>query len=242
MKRALSIQEDEIIRSNLQALQKQTRFKVPNIDVPIEIELPEIEAPTGMVGQVSAAAGASPSATPATGTAIGRSDDIPIPPTSQIGRAVVKAALNMRGIPYSWGGGGPSGPSRGFAQGANTVGFDCSSLMQYAFAKYGVNIPRVTYDQYRAGTPVPVDKMQPGDLMFFRASSRGPEHVGMYVGNGQFLHAPRTGDVVKLGSVSDRSDLVGVRRYGVGAKAPAGSGSSKKKPNQNKRQVIRVRG
>jgi cell wall-associated NlpC family hydrolase len=126
----------------------------------------------------------------------------------------VKAALQMRGIPYSWGGGGPGGPSRGFAQGANTIGFDCSSLMQYAFAKYGVKIPRVTYEQFRAGTPVPVDRMQAGDLMFFRPTSRGPGHVGMYVGNGQFLHAPQTGDVVKLSRVTDRSDLVGVRRYG----------------------------
>ena len=179
MRRSLSIQDDEIIRSNLHTLQKQSRFKIPNIDVPIEIELPEIEAPTGMVGDVGAAAagvipGATTGATPTTGTALGRSDDVPIPSTSQIGKAVVKAALNMRGIPYSWGGGGPGGPSRGFAQGANTVGFDCSSLMQYAFAKYGVSIPRVTYEQYRAGTPVPVDKMQPGDLMFFRASSKRP--------------------------------------------------------------------
>jgi cell wall-associated NlpC family hydrolase len=231
-RRSLSIEEDEIIRSNLHALQKQTRFKVPNIDVPIEIELPEIDAPSGMVsatGVASSAGGA------VTGQAIGTSDDIPIPPSSAIGKAVTKAALNMRGIPYSWGGGGPSGPSRGFAQGANIVGFDCSSLMQYAFAKYGVNIPRVTYDQYRAGTPVPRSKMQPGDLMFFRASSRGPEHVGMYVGNGQFLHAPQTGDVIKLARVSDRSDLVGIRRYGVGAKAPAAS-----KPAKNKRGRVRV--
>jgi cell wall-associated NlpC family hydrolase len=220
----LSIEEDEVIRSNLKSLQKQTRFKVPNIDIPIEVELPEVESPTGMVGSVGAAAGATPGVTPTgqpvTGEAIGRSDDVPIPNASAIGKAVVKAALNMRGIPYSWGGGGVSGPTRGFAQGANTVGFDCSSLMQYAFGKYGVTIPRVTYDQYRAGTPVPVGKMQPGDLMFFRASSRGPEHVGMYVGNGQFLHAPRTGDVIKLGKISDRSDLVGVRRYGIGAKGP----------------------
>jgi len=224
-RRPLSIEDDEIIRSNLQTLQKQSRFKVPNIDVPIEIELPEVDAPPGMVADVSAAAsgdlssiaGAAPTVS---GQAIGTSDDIPIPPTSQIGKAVVKAALNMRGIPYSWGGGTPAGPSYGFEQGANIKGFDCSSLMEYAFAKYGVTIPRVTYDQYRAGTPVPVGKMQPGDLMFFRASSRGPEHVGMYVGNGQFLHAPRTGDVIKLARVSDRSDLVGVRRFGVGVKVP----------------------
>jgi cell wall-associated NlpC family hydrolase len=199
----LSIKQDEALRDNLKILQKQTRFKVPNIDVPVEIDLPEVTAPTG---QVAAATVAS--------MPMGTAADIPIPPTSKIGRAVVKAALQMRGIPYSWGGGGPGGPSKGIAQGANTVGFDCSSLMQYAFAKYGVKIPRVTYEQFRAGTPVPVDRMQAGDLMFFRPTSRGPGHVGMYVGNGQFLHAPQTGDVVKLSRVSDRSDLMGVRRYG----------------------------
>lgn len=199
----LSIEQDEALRDNLKILQRQTRFKVPNIDVPVEIDLPEVESPVGGVAAGMVA-----------NTPAGTAADIPIPPTSKVGRAVVKAALQMRGIPYSWGGGGPGGPSKGFAQGANTVGFDCSSLMQYAFAKYGVKIPRVTYEQFRAGTPVPLKKMQAGDLMFFRPSAQGPGHVGMYVGNGQFLHAPQTGDVVKLSRVSDRSDLVGVRRYG----------------------------
>ena len=199
----LSIGEDEALRSNLKIMQRMSRFKVPNIDVPVEIDVPEVTAPTGQVAAATV-----------TGMPMGTAADIPIPPTSKIGRAVVKAALQMRGIPYSWGGGGPGGPSRGFAQGANTIGFDCSSLMQYAFAKYGVKIPRVTYEQFRAGTPVPVNRMQAGDLMFFRPSAQGPGHVGMYVGNGQFLHAPQTGDVVKLSRVTDRSDLMGVRRYG----------------------------
>jgi cell wall-associated NlpC family hydrolase len=211
--RALSSDDDAIIRSNLKTLQKQTRFKVPNIDVPVEIETPNVAPsvtglPAGGAGGVS----------PVTGVAAGTSADIPIPPTSKVGEAVVKAALQMRGVPYSWGGGGPGGPSKGFAQGANTVGFDCSSLVQYAFSKYGVNVPRVTYDQFRAGTPVPVNAAKPGDLMFFSPSSRGPGHVGIYVGNGQFLHAPQTGDVVKLSKVSDRSDLLGIRRFGAGKK------------------------
>lgn len=213
--RSLSIGEDQALRDNLKILQSKTRFKVPNIDVPVEIDLPELNVPTGAVGDASAIASG---VNPVTGKPIGTSDDVTIPPSSQIGRAVVKAALQMRGIPYSWGGGGPGGPSRGFAQGANIVGFDCSSLMQYAFSKYGVTIPRVTYDQFRAGTPVPVNAAQPGDLMFFRPSSQGPGHVGMYIGNGKFLHAPQTGDVVKISSVSDRSDLMGIRRFGVGKK------------------------
>jgi len=198
----LSIQEDEALRDNLKLLQKQTRFKVPNIDVPVEIDLPEVRASTGNVGNASAILNQSDMA------------NIPIPPSSKIGQAVVRAALQMRGIPYSWGGGGTGGPSKGIAQGANTVGFDCSGLVQYAFAKYGVKVPRVTYDQFRAGTPVPTNAMRPGDLVFFHPGSNGPGHVGIFIGNGKFLQAPQTGDVVKVSNLSDRSDLVGVRRFG----------------------------
>ena len=200
----LSIQEDEALRSNLKILQKQTRFKVPNIDVPVEVDLPEVNAPTGAVGATQAAIGGM----------LGYSNDIPIPPTSKIGAAVVRAALQMRGVPYSWGGGGAGGPSKGIAQGANTVGFDCSGLTQYAFAKFGVKIPRVSYEQFRAGKPVPLNAMRPGDLVFFHPGSNGPGHVGIFIGNGKFLQAPQTGDVVKVSNLADRNDLMGVRRFG----------------------------
>ena len=198
----LSIQEDEALRDNLKLLQKQTRFKVPNIDVPVEVDFPEVSATTGNVGNASAKLNQLGGA------------NIPIPPTSRIGEAVVRAALQMRGMPYSWGGGGSGGPSKGIAQGANTVGFDCSGLVQYAFAKYGVKVPRVSYEQFRAGTPVPTNAMRPGDLVFFHPGSNGPGHVGIFIGNGKFLQAPQTGDVVKVSNLSDRSDLVGVRRFG----------------------------
>lgn len=201
----LSIQEDEALRRNLKTLQKATRFKVPNIDVPVEVDLPEVNAPTGRVGATQAAI---------TGGPLGYSNDVPIPPTSKIGSAVVRAALQMRGVPYSWGGGGPGGPSRGIAQGANTVGFDCSGLVQYAFSKFGVKVPRVTYEQFRAGTPVPLNAMRPGDLVFFHPTSNGPGHVGIFIGNGKYLQAPQTGDVVKISNLADRTDLLGVRRFG----------------------------
>jgi cell wall-associated NlpC family hydrolase len=199
---SLSIGEDEALRANLKILQKQTRFKVPNIDVPVEVDLPEVNAPSGQVGNSSAALNAFKNA------------NIPIPPTSKIGQSVVRAALQMQGIPYSWGGGGPGGPSKGIAQGANTVGFDCSGLTEYAFAKFGIKIGSVTYDQFRAGKPVPKNAMRPGDLVFFNPGSQGPGHVGIFIGNGKFLQAPQTGDVVKVSDLSSRSDLVGVRRYG----------------------------
>ena len=216
-----------VVRQNLQTLQKQAQIKVPGIDVPVEVEgkipdlvqqsaqslLSEPSAPIGRLRSPRGAAGAA-GVVPATGSALGYANDIPIPPTSKIGAAVVRAALQMRGVPYSWGGGGAGGASKGIAQGANTVGFDCSGLTQYAFAKYGVTIPRVSYEQFRAGTPVPVNAMKPGDLVFFHPGSNGPGHVGIFIGNGKFLQAPQTGDVVKISELSGRSDLVGVRRFG----------------------------
>ena len=119
-----------------------------------------------------------------------------------IGAAAVEIAKRYIGTPYSWGGGTDEGPSRGFDQGANTVGFDCSSLMKYAYAQLGVKIPRVTYDQVNAGVEVPRSQLQAGDLILF-AHGSDVHHVGMYIGDGKFIHAPHTGDVVKISSLDD---------------------------------------
>ena len=124
------------------------------------------------------------------------------------GGAAVGAADDWLGTPYSWGGGTPSGPSKGFGRGANTVGFDCSSLVQYAWAKAGVQLPRTTYDQIKVGTAVnPGDRSKwvPGDLLF---PSTG--HVQMYVGGGKVIEAPRTGGRVQI--VPARSSYIAVRR------------------------------
>jgi cell wall-associated NlpC family hydrolase len=125
----------------------------------------------------------------------------------------VKAAQSQLGVPYSWGGGSPTGPTRGFGRGANTVGFDCSSLVQFAWAKSGVKIPRTTYEQVKVGRPVPsLAQAAPGDLLFSRPGPRGPEHVQMYLGNGQVLHAPRTGGKVEVRPI-DR-EYIAIRRPG----------------------------
>ena len=185
---ALSNESDQALRDNLAILQKHTQFKVPGIDVPVQVDLPELNAPTG---QVAVAA-----------RQLGKYGNVPIPPTSRIGAAVVRAALQFRGVPYKWGGEDPN------------TGFDCSGLVQYVFKKYGVNVPRVTYEQFRSGTPVPLNSMRPGDLVFFHPSAQGPGHVGIFIGNGKYLQAPQTGDVVKISNLSDRTDLLGVRRFG----------------------------
>lgn len=128
--------------------------------------------------------------------------------------AVVNAATKWLGTPYSWGGGGPSGPSLGFGRGANTKGFDCSSLLQYAYAQEGVAVPRVTYDQWKTGQAVPTQNLRPGDAVFFNMGSKGPEHVGIYMGGGKFIEAPHTGAQVRVSDLSSRSDYLGARRYG----------------------------
>lgn len=193
--------------STLGSIGRQKLY-IPIVDAVLRadpgVDLPSVDAAGAAIaegGANLALAGGIPSGS----VAVGQGD--------RIGRGIAQAAGKYLGTPYSWGGGGPGGPSRGFAQGANTVGFDCSSLVQYAYSKFGINVPRVTYDQYRAGFAVEPGKAQAGDLVFFNPGAQGPGHVGIYLGNGNFLHAPQTGDVVKVSKLSDRSDLVGIRRY-----------------------------
>jgi cell wall-associated NlpC family hydrolase len=123
---------------------------------------------------------------------------------SAIGASVVAAARQWLGTPYSWGGGGLTGPTQGFGRGASTVGFDCSSLARYAWyhATGGaVLLPRVTTDQAATGRLLPPGSpLAPGDLMFFHDPADPPtvyHHVGIYAGAGAMVHAPRTGAFVE---------------------------------------------
>jgi peptidoglycan DL-endopeptidase CwlO len=98
---------------------------------------------------------------------------------------VVGIAMQYLGVPYVWGGASPRG-------------FDCSGLVMYVFAQIGVSLPHSSYAQYNMGSAVSMDQLQPGDLVFFTGAS----HVGIYIGGGQFIHAPHTGDVVKISALS----------------------------------------
>jgi peptidoglycan DL-endopeptidase CwlO len=117
-------------------------------------------------------------------------------PASQYG-GVVGIAMQYLGTPYVWGGASPGG-------------FDCSGLVVYVYAQVGVSLPHSSYAQYAAGVPVSMSELQPGDLVFFY----GLGHVGIYIGGGSFIHAPHTGDVVKISSISGSyaSSFVGARR------------------------------
>lgn len=123
--------------------------------------------------------------------------------------SVVSTVSKYLGTPYVYGGSSPSG-------------FDCSGLMQYAFAQNGITIPRRSQEQFNftANSRITnMDDLQSGDLVFFKSTgtASAPGHVGIYVGNGQYIHAPRTGDVVKVSNLSDRSDFVGGGRVSGGA-------------------------
>jgi cell wall-associated NlpC family hydrolase len=118
------------------------------------------------------------------------------------GARAVAGALRWLGTPYSWGGGGPSGPSLGFGPGGSTVGFDCSSLAQFAWKQAGVSLPRVTDAQAAALPHVALGSpLQAGDLLFFAtpgAAGGSYHHMGIYDGQGNMVHAPRTGKTVEV--------------------------------------------
>ena len=124
-------------------------------------------------------------ATPSTPTALGPGH----PEAAQI-------ALRYLGVKYVWGGATPDG-------------FDCSGLVMYVYAQLGIQLPHFAAAQYALGQAVPRDQLQPGDLVFFD----GLNHVGIYIGGGQMVHAPQTGDVVKITPISAFGNrYVGARR------------------------------
>ena len=118
------------------------------------------------------------------------------PPASSVGAGAVQAAMSRLGAPYVWGAAGPTT-------------FDCSGLVVWAFAQVHVSLPHYSYAQMAMGSPVSAADLQPGDLVFFY----GGGHVGIYIGGGQFIHAPHTGTVVQVTSLGGYG-LTAARRIG----------------------------
>ncbi|MGP4001715.1 C40 family peptidase [Streptomyces sp. 8N706] len=140
-------------------------------------------------------------------------------------RTVLKAALSQRGVPYSWGGGTAHGPSRGICcspsgkSGARITGFDCSGLTTYAFAAAGIRLPRTADDQAGRGKRIPAsagrDALLPGDLVFYGylpGNDYSIYHVGIYLGNGQMINAPRPGTTVRIDPIGAMTGYAGGAR------------------------------
>ena len=141
--------------------------------------------------QQTAAAESQAAANPI-GIAAASPEGAAVAPPSRYG-GVVGIAMQYLGTPYVWGGASPSG-------------FDCSGFVMYVYSQVGVSLPHSTYAMWGMGVPVSQDQLQPGDLVFFY----GLGHMGIYVGGGQYIHSPHTGDVVKISSIS--GGYVGARR------------------------------
>jgi cell wall-associated NlpC family hydrolase len=160
-------------------------------------------ATTGAVPRPFPGASAPPIATVPTRT------PTPTPPTSTdvlttppVATPLLAAALSYRGVPYRNGGSDPTG-------------FDCSGFVQWVFAQQGRALPREVREQYQIGKQVDRNDVQPGDLVFFETVSRGASHVGIALGNDQFVHAPSSRGVVRTESYSIdywKQRYVGARR------------------------------
>ena len=119
------------------------------------------------------------------------------PVNSSVAQQAIAFARQQLGKPYVWGATGPDS-------------FDCSGLTQAAYKAAGISLPRTTYDQVDVGTRVSEDNLQPGDLIFFYSDV---SHVGLYIGNGEMIHAPHTGTVVKIAPITEMPFYGAVRPY-----------------------------
>ncbi|MCY0869803.1 MAG: NlpC/P60 family protein [Firmicutes bacterium] len=121
---------------------------------------------------------------------------------TSIGAAIAQDALELVGRPYVWGGASPA------------VGFDCSGLVQYVLSEVGIAAPRTSWQQFQFGVPVSIDQLLPGDLLFFATYASGASHVGIYIGNGEFVNALNSSTGVIVSALSNpyfASRLLGAR-------------------------------
>lgn len=128
---------------------------------------------------------------------------VPLPkPRTFAGETVASTALGLRGVRYRLGG-------------ADLSGFDCSGLVRYVFAQFGIEVPRQVHEQYRAGERVKPTGIKPGDLLFFSTKGPGPTHVAIAIGGDRFVHAPTSTGVVRVEALSSGywgSRYLGARR------------------------------
>ena len=127
---------------------------------------------------------------------------------------MLKAAMSRKGLPYVWGGAGPTS-------------FDCSGLVQWSFAQAGIVMPRVAADQALSGPAVPVSQLTPGDLLFYHTDPTAPgyiSHVAIYLGNGWMIQAPEPGMDVEVVPAAFGSEFAGAIRVSPAEAASVASG------------------
>ncbi|MDW7677814.1 MAG: C40 family peptidase, partial [Bacillota bacterium] len=112
--------------------------------------------------------------------------------TEVLRESILEAAMALLGTPYRYGGSTPAG-------------FDCSGFVNYVLEEHGIDVPRTSAAMYSAVKKISFDELEPGDLVFFRGYRPGPSHVGIYVGDGEFIHAPSTGKTVSFSNIDDPS-------------------------------------
>ena len=177
------------IRSEISRLQAAERARQARLAAQARARLAAAPPAQADVEAAAASAAAAPAAA--------AEPSSPAPPARHGG--VVGIAMQYLGTPYRWGGAAPGG-------------FDCSGFVMYVYAQVGVSLPHNAAAQYGYGSPVSRSELAPGDVVFFN----GLGHNGIYIGGGQFVHSPHTGDVVKISSLSQSwyaSTYVGARRY-----------------------------
>ena len=126
----------------------------------------------------------------------------PAAPLLSIGDDIAVRAISQLGKPYVWGG-------------ADLTGFDCSGLVRFIYDQVGIAVPRTAAEQFSAAKPIELGGLKPGDLLFFRTQGRRISHVAIYTGEGRFVHAPRTGELVEFRELDDeyyRPRLAGAGR------------------------------
>ncbi len=175
------------VKDDIAQIQAAERARQERLAAQARVRLQQQAEPQIVPSPVAASEGAPAAPAP---------ESLPAAPPARYG-GVVGIAMRYLGTPYVYGGASPAG-------------FDCSGFVMYVYAQVGVSLPHNAAAQYAYGTPVSRSALQPGDLVFFN----GLGHNGIYIGGGQFIHSPHTGDVVKISSLSGwyASTWVGARR------------------------------
>ena len=161
--------------------------KLEQMTAGLKSEINRLQAQQAAAAKAAAEAAAAAQQTNTGGTSSGGGGGTFVDPGGSGHSSVVGIAQRYLGVPYVYGGASPSG-------------FDCSGLAMYCYAQIGIGLSHGATDQQHASTPVPLNALQPGDLVFFGNASYS-YHVGIYVGGGSMIHAPHTGAVVSYGSI-----------------------------------------